>query len=390
MLTQYIIIKSHILYGFFVQTFNCLAYTYFMKFSKIFNKKKLRYLFKIYISVLIVLYMVFAPISIFPQLIANQNKVNENLNLDYVGVLELWNIDTFEGGSVSRTRWLEKRAIEFENKHKGTYIVVNNMTPEQARMNVQSGKKPDMISFGIGVGEEIFPLLNEYTGKINVREDLLNGGKINSKIYAMPYILGGYILASENELGNNLENVGFGNLSSNNFSVALCLSGLKVNTVNDKSFLLDSFMAYEKFLTKNFDVLCGTQRDAYRLNNKVENGSLNNVNFKYLSGFTDLIQYIGISTTSIKEKEICTKFIEYVTNEEVQNTISNISMFSVLNKKIYSSSYLNDMENELMKEIKTINVFLSGNKLQEIKDVSINYLTKNEADNLKKLKQYLI
>ena len=38
----------------------------------------------------------------------------------YAGVLELWNVESFEGGCGSRQAWLTGRAAKFENKNKGT------------------------------------------------------------------------------------------------------------------------------------------------------------------------------------------------------------------------------------------------------------------------------
>ena len=34
-------------------------------------------------------------------------------------VLELWNVDTFEGGTASKSGFLEKVALAFEKKYKG-------------------------------------------------------------------------------------------------------------------------------------------------------------------------------------------------------------------------------------------------------------------------------
>lgn len=360
-----------------------------MKVFKFNGKKFIKYTIKISVATFVILFLIFAPFSVFPKLFANQNMVNKSLNLNYMGVLELWNIDTFEGGSVSRTQWLSKRAIQFESVNKGVYIMVTNMSVEQAKLNFENNKKPNMISFGIGVGDVILPNLIKYKGKMNVRDDLLKGGTNDGVVYAVPYILGGYIITSENQIVNNLQNLGYGEDSNNCFSLALAMNDYTCTNFYEENQDLDSFSAYDKYLQKKFSTLCGTQRDAYRINNKIANGSLNNQNIKYLSNFSDLVQYIGICDNSAIENEICTKFIEYITNEESQLSLCNISMFSVLPIKIYTTGYLNEMENVLLKPIKTLNVFIQQQFLKNIKESSRNYIMgkTNEKSNYSK---YLI
>lgn len=51
----------------------------------------------------------------------------------YAGVLELWNVESFEGGCGSRQAWLTGRAAKFENKNKGLYVHVTTLSPSQAK-----------------------------------------------------------------------------------------------------------------------------------------------------------------------------------------------------------------------------------------------------------------
>ena len=142
-----------------------------MKLSKLIKRKNIFTILKLCGVIFVASYLVFAPFTVISTLLSNQSLVNDNLNMSYMGVLELWNIDTFEGGSVSRTAWLEKRAISFEKEHTGTYIMVINMSIEQAKLNFDSGKTPNMISFGIGAGETVLSHLINYSGSVRVRDD---------------------------------------------------------------------------------------------------------------------------------------------------------------------------------------------------------------------------
>ena len=96
--------------------------------------------FKIGLSILLVLFLVFAPFTIMPSLLQSQANVNRTDEFQSQGIFELWHIETFEGGSASRTSFLEKQAIAFEKENKGVYIVVNSMSLEQFAINVSNDK----------------------------------------------------------------------------------------------------------------------------------------------------------------------------------------------------------------------------------------------------------
>ena len=305
-----------------------------------------------------------------------------------MGVLEVWHIETFEGGSVSRSSWLEKKGVEFSKLNEGCYLMVNTMSLEQVKLNLESGKRPNMFSFGIGVGETICNYLSEYKGKVTVRDDLIASGTINNKIYAVPYILGGYAIFSNDEINENLTNVGFGTKDVNNFAVSLLLNNYKI-TLNNECENIDSFSAYDKYINERTNTLIGTQRDSYRVNNRISNGKMNNQNIKYLGEFSDLIQYISIASCNSKEYAMCQKFIEYLQTKDVQNSLSNINMFSTIGTKLYSSGYLNEIESQLLNNLKTINVFLNDDILMNVRKNALDYIT-NKTNDYSYVKKYLL
>lgn len=348
------------------------------------KKEFVSYVIKFFVSILLVLYLFVAPFTVFKSLLAKQGSLNKNIELSYTGILELWNIDTFEGGSVSRTRWLEKQAIAFEKKHRGTFIIVSSMTVEQSKINLSNGLIPDLISFGIGFGEDIMKDLIPLSNSNNVRDDLLSSAKINGTLYALPYILGGYSLISNN--GNQFDSdvidttLGFGHKSSNNALISLICNNYTAQKLYEPSKNLDSFSVYDKFINRQFSSLIGTQRDVYRVQGRIEKGALTDAGYKFLGGFSDLIQYIGICSKGGEEQEICKKFMEQILSAESQKSLSDINMFNVLNQKIYSASVYAEMEEELSGSLKTLNVFLANQKLQEIKEFSLRAISgDNEA-----------
>ena len=358
------------------------------------------------ISFFLVVYLIFAPTFLFSNLKMDTQFLSRENKIDYYGVLELWNVDTFEGGSVARSLWLEKRALEFEKQNPGTFILIRNMTKEQAILNLQNGNEPTLISYGIGFGSVITSYLTNYTGRVNVRDDLLVGGKINGTIMAVPYILGGYSLIFNNVLlqklnkteeDNLLENVfellleerkkntpslSFSGLTSTNAPLSLYFNIEK--TASDNNFTKDymslpPYETYENFVLKNTSIcLLGTQRDVYRTQNRMNNQPDEEYIYKFLEGFSDLIQYISIFSCDNVVKEKCVSFIEYLTSEKVQQTLVNIAMFSTLNMNIYSDSFYKEWEKVLLKPLKTFNVFLQDEILSDKQKISLEALKGNE------------
>ena len=360
--------------------------------KKTLRQNGFKFFIKLVLSVLVIVYIIFAPISVFPLLKKSQSKVNAKIQIDYMGILELWNIDTFEGGSKSRTSFLEKQAISFEKEHKGCYVMVYSISPEQAKINIENGQKPDMISFGIGVGEDIRQNLIKLNSNYNVRSDLLAGGKDKGNLYAVPYILGGYVLINDNNSQQNSKQadiLGFGDNSFNNFSFALAHNNITFNSLFEQNQSIDSFNAYDKYLSKKFNSLCGTQRDLYRVLNRIEKGTMTERSFEYLQGFSDLIQYIGIGTDDEEKQEICQNFIQKLLSSEVQKSLSNYNLFSVNHSIIYDSQneQFSAMEKTLSKPLKTIGVFTSNQDLIDIKKLSYEAL-KGNNDAKAKLKNY--
>ncbi|MBQ0017076.1 MAG: hypothetical protein KBT30_00410, partial [Clostridiales bacterium] len=347
-----------------------------------FNKVALKYIVKIAISVLLICYLFFAPLTIFKSLSANQSNINHEIEVEYMGILELWNIDTFEGGSVSRTNFLEKQAIKFEKEHTGTFIMISNMSLEQAKLNLENGKTPDLVSFGIGVGEDLIQSLKPFSNNFDVRSDLLSGGKYKNSQLAIPYILGGYTLVSDTDYQkqNNFtitNCLGFGGASQNNTVVSLAVNDITFNNYFDKSKEMDSFTAYDRFLSKKFDTLLGTQRDLYRVKNRIEKNTMTQKNYVMLPNFSDLVQYVGICSTDAVRYEICNMFVKKLLSVETQSTLNGINMFSTLNLSLYEGDEFEIMEKALSKNLKTISVFSSEQDLLKIKSLAFDYCTGN-------------
>ena len=99
---------------------------------------------RILLIAFVVIYIIFSPLVFIPKL-STKNFLQERENINYK-IIELWNIDTFEGGSVSRTRFLERCAVQYEKQHKGQFFMIKNMTVSQAISNLENSM-PSYISY---------------------------------------------------------------------------------------------------------------------------------------------------------------------------------------------------------------------------------------------------
>lgn len=329
---------------------------------------------------------------LFPFAVSNLPEFSStNTPKGIKGVLELWHIETFEGGIGSRAEWLRKRALEFERANKGLYVNVSALTVEQMQQRLEENEKFHIISFSAGVGEKVKHLLSEFSGKLNVRDDLAEYGRLNGKQVAVPYMLGGYCLfARETDV---IKVSGFSSLTANAFNSAI---DKKIGKYSYKLASIDfgraycnipalplalsaevnppggieigrstQYSAYEGFLsgTKS-TILLGTQRDFYKLNARMDNNTIGRLRLEPLKGFSDLVQYAALHEDMTKEQMLyAQKFIEHICSDGSQAKITSLSMFSVNGQKIYSD---NIMELALMDRLISVNVFSSMEILENL------------------------
>ncbi len=349
-------------------------------------KKVLKVAKKILVFTLVVLYLIFAPYMVLTPLLLEQDNINKTQKPTYYGVIEMWHIESFEGGSHSRSSFLNEIAMQFEKNNKGVYIVVKNISTESALLNLKNNKMPNLISFSIGLGENIAKILQEFNGKKVGIENLILGGKYENKQLAVPYMLGGYVGAQLKS-----KTISFGANSNNLTSFAAALFKEKGFSFQSSENLIgcDTYEAYVNFINGKSEGLIGTQRDYARINNRINNGSFTGAEFSYLNGFSDLVQYIGLTQKNNDiETEICEKFISFLLAEQNQQKLSDIGMFSVLDG-VYSLNDIKTFETHLKQNLKTINVFLDIKSINQIKEQSIAYIL-GKTNNIDSIKKYLV
>ena len=264
----------------------------------------------------------------------------------------MWHIETFEGGNSARKTFLDKLFNKFNKQNTGVFISLNVMNKEQYDINIQSST-PDIISFTkdcIGVEKHLTTL---------PRTEKLSKGFVESVVYdntiiCYPYMLGRYCLISYNDnAANNLcgeiverKNkkifpLGF---STDVESVhALASNNISYNS-NAKTYNTQ-YDNYKAFLKKETTTILGSQRDVHRLKSREQNGTIDNLYYTYLDGYTDLVQYVGVTKTC-KSVDVAKKFVEYLLSDDAQEMLKSIGMFSV-NKKIYNQDYMKEWEDNV-------------------------------------------
>lgn len=357
-----------------------------------------KFLPKIIISCFVIAFLVVSPFSLFSKINNLNYSINKEYKFDFSGVLSLWNVDTFEGGSASRAGFLEKRAQEFEKQNKGVYVNIQNLSPQELELNLSSGKKPDIITFGIGVGAKIEKSVINFDSTFGVRDDLIASAKVADSLKAIPIMLGGYTLISNKEkiddenILNALQNddklsVVFSNKDYNNPLLSFFVNYIKLK--KQENFDVDSFGAYEKFINQKFDALLGSQRDFYRCKNR-ENNNKMSCRYNFLGGFSDLVVYASIFSSTKVVEDVCKNFVEYLVCDKSQQKLQQIGMFSVLKKNIYFADEYKNFEIVLQKNLKTISVFYDEQTLKTIKTLVNDYVFNQKTENKNEILKYII
>lgn len=310
-----------------------------------------KYMAKVCLSICVILFIISFPI------ISAYFKPNEKeKDLFYKEyeeiVLDMWHIESFEGGNLARKTFLDKLSREFNRQNRGVFISLKVMDVEQFSINVNKST-PDIISFTSECKN-----INQHLVSLP-RTNLLSKNYLDSVIYdedilAYPYMLGRYCLISYTDnAANSLCGEIIERKNKKIFPLGLssdtqCENVLKNNNLiynsNAKKYL-SQYDNYKGFLKKEVTTILGSQRDVHRLKNREQNGSIENLYYTYLDGYTDLVQYIGV-TKNCKNIDVAKKFAEFFLNDFVQTQISKIGMFSV-NQKIYTQDYMKEWEDKI-------------------------------------------
>lgn len=302
----------------------------------------MKMIYKGIISVLLIFAVVFVPQNLYKSL--NTDKITEEMysrrEKYYYGVITLWQIDCFEGGTGSRANWLKSIVSGFEKRNNGVYVSIENLSVEMANKLIESGqKKPDIISWGTGVNIQKEQLEN--LDIENTPQDVIDA------VYetAVPWCMGAYFMIGDGDSekwGLDGEIITTKKAQKTVYSVGVpqrngyvSLKALTTNCTNsfndEKALLLGTsqeiFEAYN--YSKKVNRMIGTQRDFYRLSQAQTKENARQGEIQFL-GYTDLFQYVSVLKCD-NEKKVKTMndFVDFLLEEEQQNNLGSIGMFPV-------------------------------------------------------------
>lgn len=351
----------------------------------------------------ILLFMVFAT----PHLLGSVgkdilgNELAKRREQNFHGVINVWQIDSFEGGVGSRTAWLNRRLTELEKKYVGIYFVVKSVSVELLPQLLQHSK-PDLISFGGGVftpaqaSELLLPIASPNT--------LVPSLVASCQGLAVPMFFGGYCLLTGTEFASRMDpnedlagylNMPCGTITYNKNKVPV--QQLCVNYANTGvaalAGLIGPNLSFSVFTATSDDLwdsynynktsataLC-SQRQLYRLTAAAARNKMRPSTVLPLPGYTDMVQSIGIPKgVDNKKLEVLYQVIAYLCSTPVQMKLNEIGLLPCDLSALGSIQYENEYMQILAEGIRahTINapsLFMSMEEQLDAVDPIIQYLT---------------
>ena len=336
-----------------------------MSGSKILRKR----LMALIVGGALVVTFCFAP-TIYKKLSATSSRFEAT---EYQGILTLYAVDTFEGGVGSRTDFLLKAATGFEKKNRGILISVENHSVQSFCNQLERGIVPDMVSYGVGLSEVILHAveLGEKGG----------GGTYAGKSYALPWCMGAYCLISHGELPARPRTLIVSQGEYNQPLLALHASTYRADSYQT----YEPLAAYTAFLSHSDRVLLGTQRDVHRLERRGVS-----VRVKPLGEYSDLVQYLSVTTTDSVKGAYAKKFLQHLRSEEVQRKLEDIGMISVTHTDIYADGgAMQAMQKAAFGVERTLSPFLSVTQLKELSQLCLSALQSGgESDEI--IREYAV
>lgn len=299
----------------------------------------------------------------------------------YKTALTVWHIDTFEGGTGSRADFLSSALKPLSDD--GIVTLVKTQTVESMEKALGKGEIPDLISFGAGCGE-----IANYAREISFKS--FRGGELNGRYLAVPWCFGGYCLiakSGDNRLIDGLfesdSNKTIENLIVSDGENVLPVLALKQLGITANAVYLPPKDAYSRFLSEKNVVLLGTQRDIKRIEKKKDEFSV-----RPLEGYSDLVQYIAITTKSDEKYRYCKLVIDRLLSEEVQKRLYKIGMMRTDGKTSDEADFYGY---DFSKNEYTLSPFLSKRLIADAKSeinkaVTDVKISENVKSGLKRLK----
>lgn len=249
-----------------------------------------------------------------------------------IEVYEVWHIESFEGGGRSRFSYLKSIALDYEKLHPTKLFMIKQVSAEQLDSLLEQNV-PSIFSFSEQVATKILPYLVEQNEEFDISANMLDSARFNGDLMALPYIASGYCYITKTD--STATTLYTGNNSAHS----------AVEHINQEVNLgeeLSSYECYSKFVNSSNIQLLGTFRDVYRVKN-LQNLGRFQATFSPLEQFSDLIQYVGVSSADATVKD----FVQFMLQDKYQYGLRDLSLFSTKQLNLYAEPTYLAMEKSI-------------------------------------------
>lgn len=272
------------------------------------------------------------------------------------GVLEIWNVDSFDGGYYSKGKFLEKISVQFSREYKGVHFLVQSYTPQEAQALWEQGKRPALLSFGAGSMGEISSSMANITnlsqtsgGKaiawcvgaygLFSRSSYLQSAGISSYTSLQDIMFKAGYTQQQKNTSHKIYSLGYSNVGYVCPSWVIRQATQVPSVAEEISPLAQTATAFEmytEFLNHSFSILLGSHRDAVRLESRIQAGKIDDICVDALQGVQALVQYISIVQGNAQVEDVCQLFIQFLTSTSVQTKLQGLGMFSPYVQNLYT------------------------------------------------------
>lgn len=245
-----------------------------------------------------ILFLLFTPkLLIFG---AQQSYVDARFVRDtsgYRGTITLYHIVRHKPYIGSLSTWLQKRADEYEKKHRGSHILVEGMDEASFYERLEHGRRADAYSFFSG------SLYRDLLQPIEPQQIAYKDGLFETE-YCMPYCYSGYVMLDKDPNREGTTEYYVSNVLAAHLDGGEGTSEEKADTL-----YLDLRRA----------------GDLIRYKDGFASGSISPID-----SFTDAVCWIGVDRDTEPEKAaVLQSFFQWILTEEVQQKLNPYGLLSV-------------------------------------------------------------
>lgn len=284
------------------------------------------------LTILLILFLILSPAPIRRHLGVDEYRAYwDQPDPDWKGRIEIWHIASFRTYQGSVTNHLQARADAYCRWHAGVDIDVVGLTEEKYRDRLGRGLTPDAYSFqgGLVYAEQLSPVPLPQAALDSALRGNIRLACIKQDVYAMPYLMSGYLLASNRQLVADLTGEPIEAPYDELLQAALDAGQLAMPPILAARCSLAGTLAASDGFASGKLALAGL--DARGMG-EIKRGEKNVVSadFAPLCNFSDQVFYIGASrSASPEQRQALSGFLAFLLTDDEQSRLCTIGAIPV-------------------------------------------------------------